>query len=1078
MKPSMEAAFGKALENSPQEFISLVAQHQSRADKFIVKSLLSKCSLQSARQICDALASTTSLALDSYKKLLEQQQEEQDTNVEEQQEQAENVEQQQVENIEHQVENVSPQCSPSPPRQGTRSRRAQGKNGAPHTSGVETSQISLSEETGNTELGKILKTLHCCVFLAHVSVTEGLAVMQTSGLFPTVLSLHDSLILLEGDTNLQESIAGLCELWWRENLEQKESLTVQCLPFLSSKALAWGKKKDVQRLYGMRNALVLFDFYDDSIKDMKHLLIRTVVTPAFLRTQNGRKFISFLFVLDPQLVKELIVIIRSQIPYGRKSILEAYGEILYQAWKAAEGPCLHEIEFTCIQGLFETALYASSKALGAAVRTVLEGFAAQKAQDGVESMLFWLLEPLLFRALQAANSNVRQNALLVLVDVFPLEDPAASKEEKEVVLEKQFGLLEKLLMDPCPDVRSVAVKVVCRILRLFWEIVPSAVTVRLLTKVVDDMAKDSTSNSVRLAVLQGVIYLLENAQSHALLKAILPKLGPMLNDTSLAVRVAAADLLLVIKGIPIIQFYKVAPLETLLSSLGNDNSLVAQRLTRLLLHSYFPPQVPVKEACKRCLVLLKRAPEAGAKFCKWLLVEGASPKSLLQLVESLIRTVKDDALTQEVRTGILLALSEVSESLLAGRDYKTVIEEMLNGDVLAALMGYAPDSLARSYVLQIASTLPPKDISKLVNYCCELSMRCPVTPADIEEVSAVHTLVLAWGGLDELLAALTNLLSDSINVPHSTYKAGRDRVPPTQVRGSKDVESAWSSLLTSNSSKPSEAGKGNARYNFIAASGAAWQVEMLLNGEETRLAVLRYGQLKELLQALRTMAQVAITRAADGSTDLASTCHPASSVLAYIKLYFHIVMEGSDAVEQENKSTNARRGQQKRSDFSPVGLGQISDGFEKAWEELVGWLRDMLAKQSGSRSPSAVTSPSQRKSKHARRKLRSREPLSPLSQNAEPGSHKKAKNNEEIAADLEERNKEAISALVSKTAQIISDSFTLGLVNSAALRQVSADLVTDSIQWLSERFSTEEGSESCLPHGFNEHWAKYVQAIS
>ncbi|CAM6105853.1 unnamed protein product [Calypogeia fissa] len=185
MKSSMEAAFGKALENSAQEF-------------------------------------------------LQQQQQEQDTNVEEQQEQA---------------ENVSPQYSPSPPRQRTRRRRAQGKNGAPHTSGIETSQISLSEETGSTELGKILKTLHCCVFLAHVSVTEGLAVMQTSCLFPTVLNLHDSLVLLEVDTNLQESIAGLCELWWRENLEQKETLTVQCLPFLLSKALAWGKKKDVQRLY-------------------------------------------------------------------------------------------------------------------------------------------------------------------------------------------------------------------------------------------------------------------------------------------------------------------------------------------------------------------------------------------------------------------------------------------------------------------------------------------------------------------------------------------------------------------------------------------------------------------------------------------------------------------------------------------------------------------------------------------------------------------------------------------------------------------------------------------------------------
>lgn len=373
---------------------------------------------------------------------------------------------------------------------------------------------------------------------------------------------------------------------------------------------------------------------------------------------------------------------------------------------------------------------------------------------------------------------------------------------------------------------------------------------------------------------------------------------------------------------------QVAPLETLLSSLGDDNSLVAQRLTRLFLHSYFPPQVPVKEACKRCVVLLKRAPQAGAKFCKWLLVEGAPPKSLLQLVHSLIRLAKDDELTPEVRSGTLLALSEVCQSLVTLEECKTVVGEILNGDMLAALMGYAPDSLARSYVLQIASKLPPKDISKLVTYCCDLSLRCPVTPADVEEVNSVHTLVLAWGGLDQLLDALTKVVLDPINVPRSASKVGRDRATPRQGKpvGSRAVESAWSTLLTPSSSKSSDAGRANnLKDKFAAASGAAWQVDMLLAGEETRLALLNYGHLKELLQALRTLAQIAINRARDGSSDLGSTCHPASAVLAYTKLYFHIVLEGRDGGEQEKQSTKGRRGQPKPSESaSPVGLGQIS----------------------------------------------------------------------------------------------------------------------------------------------------------
>jgi hypothetical protein len=79
---------------------------------------------------------------------------------------------------------------------------------------------------------------------------------------------------------------------------------------------------------------------------------------------------------------------------------------------------------------------------------------------------------------QVANSNVRRNALLLLVDVFPLQDPDACKEEKEAMLEKQFNLFEKLLLDVSPEVRSVAVEGVCRILRLFWEIVPSSAAVQ------------------------------------------------------------------------------------------------------------------------------------------------------------------------------------------------------------------------------------------------------------------------------------------------------------------------------------------------------------------------------------------------------------------------------------------------------------------------------------------------------------------------------------------------------------------------------------------------------------------------
>jgi hypothetical protein len=44
------------------------------------------------------------------------------------------------------------------------------------------------------------------------------------------------------------------------------------------------------------------------------------------------------------MVRELGAIIRNQIPAGRKSVLEAYGDILYRAWREGSGLCLLELE--------------------------------------------------------------------------------------------------------------------------------------------------------------------------------------------------------------------------------------------------------------------------------------------------------------------------------------------------------------------------------------------------------------------------------------------------------------------------------------------------------------------------------------------------------------------------------------------------------------------------------------------------------------------------------------------------------------------------------------------------------------
>jgi condensin-2 complex subunit G2 len=55
--------------------------------------------------------------------------------------------------------------------------------------------------------------------------------------------------------------------------------------------------------------------------------------------------------LQPKMVYELTAVILNQIVSGRKSVLDAYGEIVFKAWRAATGACLERIETHLIQNV-------------------------------------------------------------------------------------------------------------------------------------------------------------------------------------------------------------------------------------------------------------------------------------------------------------------------------------------------------------------------------------------------------------------------------------------------------------------------------------------------------------------------------------------------------------------------------------------------------------------------------------------------------------------------------------------------------------------------------------------------------
>ena len=77
-------------------------------------------------------------------------------------------------------------------------------------------------------------------------------------------------------------------------------------------------------------------------------------------------------------------------------------------------------------------------------------------------------EPLLWRYLKVANSDVRCNATQIFSDAFPLEDPDAELEVRAAEQEQQIKIFQNLLQDEVAEVRVAAINAVSIILSRFW----------------------------------------------------------------------------------------------------------------------------------------------------------------------------------------------------------------------------------------------------------------------------------------------------------------------------------------------------------------------------------------------------------------------------------------------------------------------------------------------------------------------------------------------------------------------------------------------------------------------------------
>jgi condensin-2 complex subunit G2 len=316
--------------------------------------------------------------------------------------------------------------------------------------------------------------------------------------FDVAQAMHDILFALhdcgESATSTKVAILNLCEAWWLANGDRRETLIVQSLPLLVLRACeehdCFTNKTHIQRLYKLRDAFLCIDFADPSSDTLRKLILRVASNPLCLKLTEGTKLLSCL-LQDADLVKDLHLSFRAQLPTAKETVLHAYGEIYQRAWRdSKESPdqgrledsnenivsrsMRHTIEHEVLQELMYAVIHVASPKTFQSIVAVLEPIHVDKKNHEVASMMYRLYNPILWRSLRAANPRVRRNAVTILEKVFPLYDPFQKNgynTTKEAVL-KGTKALRDALVDDDPNVRVAALRATGNVCAVFWEALP------------------------------------------------------------------------------------------------------------------------------------------------------------------------------------------------------------------------------------------------------------------------------------------------------------------------------------------------------------------------------------------------------------------------------------------------------------------------------------------------------------------------------------------------------------------------------------------------------------------------------
>lgn len=381
--------------------------------------------------------------------------------------------------------------------------------------------------------------------------------------------------------------------------------------------------KDVayaMRLYGYIKQL------DFRVCDEEFLftLQRCFFSKNFYRAEKNKKFLSNLVKKFVPISQKLGLFVCCKLPEINSDRANEIGEVFLNAWAQLNSTERSAYEYGILKNVIRCSICGSTPQLSKNSRAFMEAFHEKRRKKDLCTALAHMYEPLAFRYLHSANVEVRENAFLVLMAACPLQSPQFTAEKNLRFIQQFVEEFKSGLSDESSRVRAVAAKSVCRVLYEWYDLF-SGFKAQFINFIATKSVFDLSSPDVRIAAIEGLIFLLSRAECIEIIKAKVKDMVSLLYDPNEKVRLQFIKFIHATVNLENINIFEFIHIDHFIFKMINDSDEVVSMICQILHPSIFPS---IKKASKhkltntkrvaRCVYLTSKSITAAKRFYSFL----------------------------------------------------------------------------------------------------------------------------------------------------------------------------------------------------------------------------------------------------------------------------------------------------------------------------------------------------------------------------------------------------------------------------------------------------------------------------